>query len=431
MLLAFRITLLLILGASVFLFVDGPIVQGLVGAFTVIGIVAGLSGLRRLEGDHLSISIQWMLVVMALPAMWIAIQLLPVPMSIAHPIWSSARDALGQPLFSHLSIDLGDTISAFGEYCTLAGVVLLAALVTLDRERAELTLSALTAVSAFSALILLVDRVSGYALIGNISLSGDRVPFEALACLGIPLTATAIDRAVERYETRGLARKIPLRSFFYAHGIYVVAFLICVAALMIAAPISLAFAATCGFGTLALIVAIRRLGLGQWSAIALIVGAVAVGTVFAFNRNDGSFDLTLRFASNVSAAKLSTAQRMVADNSAGSGAGTFGALLPIYTDTAEAGSLTPPSSAAKMSVELGKPALFVAFFLVALLIGLLLRGGLERGRDSFYAAGAAACTVTILIESFLDPSLFATPIMIIAAMILGLGFAQRLSRSLS
>ena len=79
-------------------------------------------------------------------------------------------------------------------------------------------------------------------------------------------------------------------------------------------------------------------------------------------------------------------------------------------------------------IELGWP---MALFTIAVTIGLvvvLYRGALARGRDSFYPAAAAACTITILGQAFCDASLLQTSVTVIGVAVIGLGLAQSVSR---
>jgi hypothetical protein len=61
---------------------------------------------------------------------------------------------------------------------------------------------------------------------------------------------------------------------------------------------------------------------------------------------------------------------------------------------------------------------------------MLLRGALQRGRDSFYPAAGAGCIIVLTLEAFCDASLFGTTVLICAAAALGLGIAQHLSRTI-
>jgi hypothetical protein len=61
----------------------------------------------------------------------------------------------------------------------------------------------------------------------------------------------------------------------------------------------------------------------------------------------------------------------------------------------------------------------------------LLRGAARRGRDSFYAAAAGACLVTLMIQAFITATLSGTGIVLLSATIFGLGLTQSKSRTVS
>jgi hypothetical protein len=61
----------------------------------------------------------------------------------------------------------------------------------------------------------------------------------------------------------------------------------------------------------------------------------------------------------------------------------------------------------------------------------LLRGALQRGRDSFYPAAGAASLVTLLLLAFGEAAVLATGVAVIAASVLGLAAAQSRSRATS
>jgi hypothetical protein len=426
---AFTILLLLIFSSLETLVADSPLAHGLVGAASAIALVIASIAVRPLEGAHLVKSIRPMLPLMVLPALWMVVQILPMPIPIlAHPIWASAREAFSGPVSGHISIDLSDTLIALGRYLSAIAIVLIAAVVTIARPRAEWILFLLAGVTTIAALFLIIGWFSGAALLTASSSNGIRASFEALACVGVTLTATAADLTIERYETRRMAEQMSLRGFVRMLTASLSALAICALAVFGAAPAPLGFAAGCGVATLAVVVVIRRLGLGRWAGGALIIaGLLGAGIIAAVHTNVSS-DPILRFAANVPPAKLAVAERMIADNWSGSGAGTFAALLPMYADIDDPPSAAPPTFAAQISIEMGRPAPFIATIMAVAVVSLLLRGAFERGRDSFYPAGAAGCIVTLLTEAFLDSSLLTTSVIIVAATILGLGLAQRLSR---
>jgi hypothetical protein len=85
---------------------------------------------------------------------------------------------------------------------------------------------------------------------------------------------------------------------------------------------------------------------------------------------------------------------------------------------------TALTAAAKIAIELGRPMLWTVAIIIVLAIVALLRGALQRGRDSFYPALGACCLITLLIRGFGDASIFAQVVSIVAAATVGLAFAQ-------
>jgi hypothetical protein len=119
---------------------------------------------------------------------------------------------------------------------------------------------------------------------------------------------------------------------------------------------------------------------------------------------------------------------MIADNPVGTGFGTFRSLLPIYRNIDDVNVLAP-TTAPQVMIEMGRPALWIFVLMMILATGLLMRGAANRGRDSFYAAGAAGCAITLTVEAFVDVSLTGTAVVILATAVLGLGLAQSASRT--
>ena len=69
--------------------------------------------------------------------------------------------------------------------------------------------------------------------------------------------------------------------------------------------------------------------------------------------------------------------------------------------------------------------------MVVVMLFLLLRGALQRGRDSYYPAAGAGCVIILMLEAFCDDSLFGTTVVICTMVALGLGFAQSVSRTIN
>jgi hypothetical protein len=122
--------------------------------------------------------------------------------------------------------------------------------------------------------------------------------------------------------------------------------------------------------------------------------------------------------------------QMIADTHwTGSGAGTFAALASVYRDIDDPDAPQAPTTAAAISVEFGRPALLLAIATIVLSAAQLAAGALRRGRDSFYPAAGAGCAVTLLIDVFIDANLLSLAVQIFVAVVIGLGMAQRRSRT--
>ncbi|MCI0465654.1 MAG: hypothetical protein L0Y57_01390, partial [Beijerinckiaceae bacterium] len=87
------------------------------------------------------------------------------------------------------------------------------------------------------------------------------------------------------------------------------------------------------------------------------------------------------------------------------------------------------TAAAKLSIELGKATLWFAIVAAAFAANALLYGASKRGRDSFYAASAGACVVTLMILAFVNTGLAGFALTLLSATILGLGLTQAVSRT--
>jgi hypothetical protein len=317
-------------------------------------------------------------------------------------------------------------------YFSAFGLFFVAVAVTIDRQRAELVLFMLAGISALLAVLLIVHDLGGFVFLGEISSIGRRAGITAAATLGTVLTAATAVYAVERFETRRSRGEFGFAPFIVIISSSLGAFAVCWIAIVLFTSSAAIFAAATGVLTFALIVGFRRLGLGPGLGYVLAVIAVAVPlSLIARDLLGSERDIALRFDMTEAPPSLAAAQRIIADTGwLGSGAGTYAALLPIYQDTGDA--VTPsnaPTTAAALAVELGRPALWIAVIAALAAIVWLIRGALQRGRDSFFPAAGASAGVVLLVEAFCDASLLASTTIIIAAALLGLALSQSTSRS--
>jgi hypothetical protein len=418
------ILFVLICTSPVILLTDGLIVQGLMAGIIAIALVIAARNLRPGETEFLISIIRWPAAIAAVPALWLCIQVLPLRL-LEHSIWKSAETALGHPLVGSISIDIGATAIALGQYLSIAAVAFLSAAVAVDRLRADWILFALTAAGAAIALILLSHGL----LLPGIALA----PFvhaQAVDCASIGTIAAgaACIRTLERYETRHSSppRSAPLLLWTFAACSAALA--ICGAALILGATRGVLAATGCGLVVLACVMVIRWFGFRTLGATAIAVPSIGLVILLVisqpFNRGKSA---PLAFA----ASSTALSERLLGDAPlVGTGAGTFGALAPIYREMDD----PPPgpaaaTAAASFAIELGKPMLGLIVAVTGGFMFILLRAAFQRRRDSFYPAMGASCLLALLLLAFVNAGLLGTATSLIAAAAIGLGFAQSKSRT--
>jgi hypothetical protein len=402
---------------------DGVAGRSLIEVLGTLAIGSVGISAQAIDVDFVGRSTKGLKIVAAIPAIWMLIQLLPTPIG-AHSIWAFANEALGQRSWGHISVDLGQTTLALAFYLTNVALVLVGIFVARDRRHAELILYAFTAIAAITAVGLLVGK---WGLIARVT-NPDEV-LSAISALGILLSLTSGMRAIERYERRDArtaASGQNTRTALIAIG---VGLIVDIVGLSAAATLNVGLVALFGIATFGSVQLMRRVGLGNWPALILVGTMVIAAAMVTVWRYDSSRNLSLflQFASASSADAISMTQRMLSDSRwLGTGAGTFGAILPIYRDLGS--SITqPPTTISGFAVELGLPISLFVIALAAWLTVILYRGALNRGRDSFYPAAAAAGTVILFGQAFCDASLLNPSIAILGAALIGLGLAQSLS----
>jgi hypothetical protein len=423
----FLLLLVLIAATPVTVVFDGPVAHAGVGliAAVAVGIVA--FDMRPVEGGHLSRVVRPWALAVAIPALWMAVQASPMPFAdFAHPIWESAAAALDLPVIGAISIDPGVTLSALGRYLGLIAVVFVATAVAIDRRRAEWMLIALAGLTTLLAAALGAAEVLRLAVPGVTA--GAVVALRALCALGVMISAAAAIYVFERFGTQR-RRTGPAKATHAAALIApILAFTICGFAVARSSSPQIVFATGCGVAVLALITIARQLGVGPRVALAAAAAALVVALWVSLS-GYGHGGALLRFAST---GPSPAAERMMADSEIlGSGAGTFSALRPIYgTAKDTAADPDPPTAAAAIVIELGRPMWAVMVLIAFAGAAALLRGALQRGRDWIYPALGAGCIVLMTIETFTDATLFNGAVATVAAAVIGLGLGQSVSRSI-
>ena len=177
---------------------------------------------------------------------------------------------------------------------------------------------------------------------------------------------------------------------------------------------------------------IRRFSLGPWGIAAIISITCSLRLLLLLsNPAIRTVDLTLAFATQAPTPLITVTQRLLAETSwAGTGAGTFAAVLPIYRNIDElATGDIAPTAAAAIAVEMGRPFFWAILWQRSHSLLHLLRGALRRQRDSYYSTAGASCVVTIALLSFGNVALLSTPVTLIGAVAIGIAIAQSKSRS--
>ncbi|MCA1550711.1 hypothetical protein I6F36_28165 [Bradyrhizobium sp. BRP19] len=385
-----------------------------------LGLLAAASSSRKADYEHYLRATSWGRWILVAIPLCIAAQLAPLPLRFAHPIWASAHEVIGGLSLGPITADIGLTVNAL--LLALAAISLLgvAILVVRNRGRAELVLFVLSGVTAISALMLDLHRLSP-ALAGS-------VPHDlttSLAGLGLMLNLAVMQLAAERAETHhSVVRSVAI-------GLCgLVGALVSAAAIFGLSGTNSAMAAAFGVVLILLILVIRRLDLSPLAASALSVAALigaAIVLTFLFEKNSGP--ILLRLVPEMGTETKAALERMLADTRwFGAGAGTFAAVGRIYQSDAGA-VLTAPSAAISVFAGMGWVGLVAMIAVSLLALVRLFVGALQRGRDSFFPASAAACVLFALVQSFAGPGLLHPAAILCLSVILGLGLSQSVSQS--
>jgi hypothetical protein len=424
-----NILVALICASPVILLWDGLIMQGLVAGIVAVALVVTTRTLRPGETGFLISVIRPLIVIAAVPALWVLIQVLPLRV-LVHPIWKSAEIGLQHPIAGTMSVDPGASIIALGQYLSVTAVALLSAAIAVDRQRAEWILFALTAAVTVIALIVLThDLFFPGAWLAAFS----RVQAVDCTAVGTIIASAACIRMIERHEARRASppRSMPILSTFMACG---AALVICGAALMLGAKREALFATGYGLFAFACMMIVRRFGLGLLAVTGMAVPALGIAVLLvAVHPPDRGTNVLLAFAGEAPPSLIALSEHMLDDAPlVGTGAGTFGAVAPIYRemDDPPSGSVAATAAGA-FAIELGQPMLWLITATTVGFILMLLRASLQRGRDSFYSAMGGSCLITLLLLAFTNAGLLGTATSLIAAAALGLGFAQSKSRTVT
>ncbi len=417
---AFALLILLIAGVPVLAFVGGVISTGCLLA--IVAMAIALIVLTLPAGEFRQLGALWKPIapLALIPCIWMLAQLVPVPGWLAHPAWTSASAALGHSLAGSVTLDTGATLLGLCRYSLVLAIAIVATAVALDRRRAETILFVLTAAAALS-IAAYISLELGFSHFTNLGLSAQRPQMLTVAVLGLILSCATVLRVYENYRRR---RAIDA-SMMIAATASCVAMAICLAAFAIDGGAALPLAALSGVVILIGMAVIQRLRFGPWGQAGVVAAAAIglIGLLLSIPANR-AVDPTLALSGQPQVS-IATAERMLSDAKwAGSGAGAFAALLPIYRDVEDATVDAAATAAASIAIEMGRPLLWLLVILSLIGAMDLLRRAVRRDRDYVYAATGAACIVAVLVSSFVNAGILGLAASLLASAICGLALAQ-------
>jgi len=434
----FSAQLVVIILASIcpiLLFVDGAISHGVLAGFAAVGISLAAFNLRAPEIRFLIRIIRATVILAVVPALWIGIQLLPLP-QVANPIWPTAAAALERPLTGTISVDFGATVMALGAFFSAAGLVLLSAFVAVNPHRANALLWALIGSAAAVGLVCLAYdgarflstahlpvRLQGpfFAIVSSLGFSRS----EAVDCstIGAIFATAALVRAFESKGQRRWTSSLLIT-------LLLAALVTCLLAIGVDANRAVIFAVLYGTGAVVAVASIRRLGIGLWGRAAIVLFAFSTVILLVGGEpNIGTKGFALAFSTSTPS-QISASQRALADAPwTGDGAGTFATMMPIYREFNQPAIQSAPNAVTAVAIELGLPMMFMLATMTIGVVFILLGAALQRGRDYLYPAAAAGCLISALFLSFANEGTLGVTFIILTAIALGSGFAQSKSPS--
>ena len=306
----------------------------------------------------------------------------------------------------------------------------MAAVVSIDRQRAQKLLLLLASAAAVISLLLLASQLGGLISKNELGANGTHATMMTAGILGIILFAACGIMDFEKYERRHGPRTF-LSQPLIPIGVTVTGLLVCSSTLIVGDTSHAIFAAACGLATIAIIYVARRMGFGPRAGLAMGSLALVAVAMIVWTKGDHTIaDVSLRYVTDANSQVVTLDNRILdAVGLTGSGAGTFPAVSTIYG--AEGSSdVRAATFAAQIAIELGHPALWIIVGLACTLIVMFARSAFNRGRDCFYPLAAAGVTVAMVLDCFTDATLTNPAISLLVAVTLGLGFGQSIGRNL-
>jgi hypothetical protein len=421
----FNVLIGLVAVIPVMAILDGPMARDVVTVLIVAALAIVANTSSAVDVAHAAGVTRRLRFIAVVPVSLFIVQVMPFPDAFSNSIWAAAAIALGQPLYGHISIDIGNTADATIAYLASMALIVVAIFAAKDRGRAELLLYCLCIITSFTVVELWFFELAPNPTVAEFA-TYSREMLAGTAAQGVVLNLAAGLRTVERHKSWSGEKRL-FRSALWLLSLCLACLAICLLAIVFMTPANTGIVASFGVVTLCLIEVIRRGRLAAWSSLTLGATLLAMlGMIVAWRYNLAQpLSFTLRF-SEAPAETVATVQRMLSDlRWAGNGAGAFPALWQIYGTTAA----QVPTTAASIMIGGGAGLFLTAIAGATLLFVILFRGALARGRDSLYPAVAAASVAILFGEAFCDASLQTTGVTLIATVSIGLGLTQSVSQT--
>jgi hypothetical protein len=362
----------------------------------------------------------YLLVILVVPAIYMTLQLAPIPIhGSGNPIWATASAALNVSLAERLTVDTGATMQAFLHYGTAVALALIATVVALDKQRAWQLLAMLVSGAAIVSAYELMRQSTGADGLS----SGDTpvlvVTGAVPAVLGLVLSVAMTARA---FEERRRVKQVSIRLATTLSFALLATFLCLSAVLARGDGTGIAIAALLGAGILLAAFVIQNWFYGIWG-MASVLATAAILHLAAFTLLPVRQNTDLAIA--LSAHHVATTERMLQDaGQAGSGAGTYVALLPIHRDISAPLSRERPTAAAAIAIEMGHPFLYGFLIVAVVSAAALLRCSLRRRRDYIYAAIGSGAAAALAMLTLVEDGILEFGASLLAAAVFGLAIAQ-------
>lgn len=421
----FRMVMLALLVAIAWAFAIADNPQGLgpvAGILAIAVLVAGIFSTSSAVACLARLLKPLFILVLAVPALWMVLQVAPIPLrGFGNQIWATASASLKEPLAERFSVDVHETVLTLSHYNVVVAAALLTAIVSQDRRRAAQVLHMLVSITA------MVSALSIWRAYGNLTVSWTSEHAwtgSTVAAIGVILSTAMASRAIDQLRHLGQPPRSPAGPTAILAGA-ILSLIVSMAAIALCGEFTALIAVLVGVAIVLTVVAIHSWFFGLWGGVGVLASAatllVASFTFVPIKRNA---DLTIALSTQTQAAT----ERMLQDTRPiGTGAGTFGALLPIYRDIGTPALRERPTAAAAIAVEMGRT--FLCGLLIVTIAGAftLYKRSLSRNYDYLYPAVGAGTSVSLTMLLFIENGIFDLYASLVVAAVYGLAFAQSLS----